>query len=143
MVICNCFHQLLHIQKKVDIDGQKIKYDDQNTYQIISKQIEVESYILQMIGYDLHIIVTQVYLQEVKTKIDVSQEDSNQLIQFSQQYLSDYSSINHVYSINQRKQLKLKLNVLFSYSLCNIYGQQINKNNNRRFIEWGTMAFFI
>ncbi|CAD8202133.1 unnamed protein product [Paramecium octaurelia] len=77
-------------KKALDIDGLKIEVDDSSTQKMISdKIIDAESHILQMIGYDLHIIVPQVYFQEAKTKLVAAQGDIQQLFEFAQKFLSD------------------------------------------------------
>ncbi|CAD8121621.1 unnamed protein product [Paramecium sonneborni] len=86
----NAFISYCISKKTVDLDGLKIENDDQNTFKLISEKIiDAESHILQMIGYDLNIVVPQIYFQEAKNKLIATQGDIQQLFEFAQKYLLD------------------------------------------------------
>ncbi|CAD8196046.1 unnamed protein product [Paramecium pentaurelia] len=69
------------------------------SFKIISEEIiDVESCILQMIGYDINIIVPQLYFSEAKSKLVAKQGDIQQLIEFSKifiRFLLKYSCLQY------------------------------------------------
>ncbi|CAK70553.1 unnamed protein product (macronuclear) [Paramecium tetraurelia] len=73
-----CF--IVHCKSKEGDDLQSV---------LIEKIVDAESHILQMIGYDLNIIVPQVYFVEAKLKITVQHGELSKLHEAAQNCLND------------------------------------------------------
>ncbi|KAM3138947.1 hypothetical protein pb186bvf_008960 [Paramecium bursaria] len=79
----------LVVGSKRDKD-QNPQFDSKLIEKYTKQVLDAESQVLKMLGYDLDIIVPQLYFKAIKPKIQVDYGDSSQLIDMAQKLLSDF-----------------------------------------------------